>query len=158
MKCSDVKKRLKAYHDGEMQPDEMKMFAEHLESCTQCADEAAVISQAWEMLLDLPGGDPAPDLFPGVADRISQGEGKLSGLRISEWFAGLRRPFAEAAALMMLMGFITGFGIAGLFQEGTANGEMAVDSQGEEIFFEMQDSSITNAYMTFIQEDGEETL
>ena len=52
MKCSQVEKRLSAFQDGELSPQEEERVSEHLESCSACRDRYAEMEKVWQVLGD----------------------------------------------------------------------------------------------------------
>jgi anti-sigma factor RsiW len=70
MDCNKVKKRLKAYLDRELPDKETQALQVHIQNCKQCAQEAEVLSRAWDMLLEFPEPETVPDLIPGTLARI----------------------------------------------------------------------------------------
>ncbi len=66
--CSSVRRRLTAFHDRELPPEDFFAVQSHLETCPPCAREAAALEELRDLLR---GSAPAPD-----AERAD-----LSGLR-----------------------------------------------------------------------------
>jgi len=84
MKCSDARKALSRYQDGEMSSVEMPAFEEHLAQCPECRTELATQLEVWALL---GRAEPlrAPDLTAAIEARLSEPRGwaaLLAGLRL----------------------------------------------------------------------------
>lgn len=86
---------LSAYADGELPPDEAAKIEAHLESCTECARELALIRGLGGMLRNVGPIRPEPGLVERVNRRLTRPIGWLlfiagvmlwSALAIRAWF------------------------------------------------------------------------
>ena len=50
MKCRNVQKRLSAYQDGELKPQEQEEIGRHLLVCRSCREEHEKLEQVWQAL------------------------------------------------------------------------------------------------------------
>jgi anti-sigma factor RsiW len=121
MACIDEKK-LSAYLDGELPPEESAALEEHFARCAACRDELSRLEAVSEALETLDGAEPDPYFAP-----------RLKRLAVAERSRGwARRAFvpaaaAAAAALSLVLG---GFLGRALYTEpngasAAANGELA---------------------------------
>jgi len=156
MNCRNAKNKIKAFLDGELPCSEQEILKQHLKTCPECSQEADSLSKTWEMLLELPGEKDVPDIVPGVLERISRQEekGSFPG-RIMEWAEVFKPSFATATVFAMITGFTLGAGIAKSLSENYRNANMVEDTLYIDIFSDLPDSSISGAYISFINEEKE---
>jgi anti-sigma factor RsiW len=62
MKCSQIKKKLSAYLDGEISDNEKRMITEHLKACAICQEELVILSRIKESL-NVVDGMKVPSYF-----------------------------------------------------------------------------------------------
>lgn len=75
MKCPDVKKYLQDYVDGDLPPHEVRIVAQHLQSCNHCRAETEDLRNLLADLRELPHAlSPTRDLWPEIAARLPQTE------------------------------------------------------------------------------------
>ncbi len=102
MACIDGKK-LSAYVDGELPPEDAAAIGEHLARCAACRDELSRLAFVSEALETLDGAEPDPYFAP-----------RLKRLAVAERSRGwARRAFvpaaaAAAAALSLVLGGFLG--------------------------------------------------
>lgn len=70
MKCSQIKKKLSAYLDGEIEASERESIARHLKTCTSCRAELAALVQVKDTLSVLPGMAAPPFFMTRLRQRI----------------------------------------------------------------------------------------
>ena len=78
MSCTAMRKKIKAYLDGELPAGVAEVIKSHLAKCPACSQEAAALSKTWELLLEMPDVQEVPDLIPATLARILA-EGKTPG-------------------------------------------------------------------------------
>ncbi|MCX8043616.1 MAG: hypothetical protein N3B18_05745 [Desulfobacterota bacterium] len=117
MLCRTVRKKLKAYNDGELQGRQQRCIADHLTRCTACAAEAKHLSDAWAALEVLTDTGACPDLIDRVLTRIQE-HGRQHARRIIP-VPFLQLTFAHAVMCAMVVGFCTGFLGGTLYPAGT---------------------------------------
>ncbi len=75
--CEDLFRRLDDYLDRQLDPREVELVKQHLETCAVCAGEykfeASVLSSVREKLRHI---QAPPDLMAKIAKRRSEAEGK----------------------------------------------------------------------------------
>lgn len=116
MACIDEKK-LSAYLDGELPPEESAALEEHLARCAACREELSRLAFVSEALETLDGAEPDPYFAP-----------RLKRLAVAERGRGwARRAFvpaaaAAAAALSLLLGAFLGRALYAEPDVSTSNG------------------------------------
>ena len=107
MLCRTVRKRLKAYRDGELRERQQRRIADHLSRCPACAAEAKDLDHTWAALEMLAETGPCPDLIDPVLARINEHERKQAHRILPVPF--MRLNFAHVALCTMVIGFCAGF-------------------------------------------------
>jgi mycothiol system anti-sigma-R factor len=77
--CDDVFRRLDDYLDRELSEAEMRLVAEHLDTCAQCAREQRFEARVLESIKDKLGKIKAPDLLLKRISKILDEERKKTG-------------------------------------------------------------------------------
>lgn len=94
MMSSHPVEKIGAYADGELPPDEARRVAAHLEACSECARELALIRTMGEAMRDA-NVEGRPSVWDGVHRRITRPAGwllvvtgfvVLAALGAVEWF------------------------------------------------------------------------
>lgn len=90
MECSEARELLSAYHDAELSAEVRSPVAEHVESCSRCAEELALFGVLSAMARGLDDPEPPPQLWADIEAGLDAGgqEGAPSRL---ERLAGKRR-------------------------------------------------------------------
>lgn len=106
MSCRNIRKRLSAYQDGELLPDEQAGIKIHLQGCPKCSARYAAFQHAWEALGEVPEIHPAPTFYPELRK-------KIAGLNDRRFFPRLRQvfqffPAPLATATLVLAGLVVG--------------------------------------------------
>ncbi len=66
MKCSDVRKKLSAYQDGELNPEGKDRLAGHLRLCSLCREEFQALENTWRVLDGLSEIKAEADFAEGI--------------------------------------------------------------------------------------------
>ena len=74
MKCSQVQRRLAAFQDGELNPQERERFSDHLESCSACREQYAEMEKVWQALGDFKEILPEPGFYGKVVKKINESD------------------------------------------------------------------------------------
>ena len=74
MKCSQIKNKLSAYLDGEIQDNERETVASHLKTCAVCQEELAALVKVKECLSVLPGMEVPLYFMTRLRQRIKDEE------------------------------------------------------------------------------------
>ena len=98
MKCSEVKRKLSAYLDGEMSERDKKDIAEHVQQCKGCKEELAALSKVMDALGVLEGMEPPPYFITRVRQCVRE-EGKSAPFL--EKIRSVAISFATAAAVVV---------------------------------------------------------
>jgi anti-sigma factor RsiW len=72
MKCSQVQKRLSAFQDGELKPQEQEKVSEHLQNCSACREQYEEMENAWQTLGDLREIPPEPGFYGQLSKKIKE--------------------------------------------------------------------------------------
>lgn len=107
--CSAVRRRLEAFHDGELAFPQRGDVAEHLRDCDGCRLEAAELARVGEFLREgaqaamaqVPG---APDLAPAVVGRFEAEHDRSFGVRLGEMFEDMHLVWAGLSASAATVG------------------------------------------------------
>jgi anti-sigma factor RsiW len=97
MKCSEVRRKLSAFLDGEIPGAGKKEIIEHLETCRGCQEELAALSKVMDALGVLEGMEPPPYFITRVRRRVREG-GKPTPFL--ERIRSVAISFATAAAVV----------------------------------------------------------
>ncbi len=114
LRCSHVRSRLSAFHDGELGRSETEQVRHHLMECVRCRSRASEFQSISHWLDDAaPLPAPSPAFTDSVMARIRAGEGRDGGARIdssrelqraertARWIA-----LAAAAVVLLAAGYM----------------------------------------------------
>ncbi len=106
MKCSKVQKKLSAYQDRELEPQEQEQVRSHLLSCRVCREQYAGFEQVWQTLGELEEIGPDPWFYRQLVRKIR--EPREQGLlpTIERFFQLLRTP--AIASILLAIGILAG--------------------------------------------------
>jgi len=155
MKCTEVRKKMKAYLDGVLSESLQENMARHMQSCQECSREAERLKKTWEALLELPDPGDCPDCTAGVLRRIAQYEEQRSSGGLFAWARQIRISFASAAVYAMLIGFICGFTAAPILPSSQQVQEVQDDEPYFDVFSDFPSSSPGSSYFDTIFEEGD---
>jgi anti-sigma factor RsiW len=111
--CFQISRRLAAYSEGEVSPNDSARIKAHLDGCARCRERSMQIHQRIELMRQLPLLDPADQLWTAIARDVST-SGRpapvkeaftgdaLSGLRRRFGHRWLLRSTAAAAAIFII--------------------------------------------------------
>jgi anti-sigma factor RsiW len=156
MKCNDAQQRIKAYLDGELSAREAEAISAHIKSCASCSKEAALLSRAWEILLELTGPETVPDLVPATLSRIMAEPDASFLRRLYRWL--LPAPAPAFAAIALILGLFIGVRLGTLISTGYTEPGATEDPLYLEIFQELPPESIGDAYIQVNYGKGDEDL
>ena len=63
MQCKEIQKKLSAYQDGEVKPDEEIIIRDHLKACSACQEQWQALHVMWKFVNTLPLSEPEPYFF-----------------------------------------------------------------------------------------------
>ena len=117
MKCSEIKRKLSAFLDGEVSGEEKKFISEHLKSCEFCQKEFESLSQLSEVLEVMDEVKVSPffitRLKQKIADQTSRSHVRLP---IIEWIRKAAVPIVATALIFLSFLIGSNFGKA-MYQE-----------------------------------------
>jgi len=76
MNHPEVRKRMGAYLQGDLDLAQRALFDAHLDGCEACARELRALRRTVDVLHDLPAPEPPPNLADRIVARIEEGEGR----------------------------------------------------------------------------------
>ena len=106
MSCRNVRKRLSAYQDKELSPDEQARIEFHLQECPECSALYVEYKHTWEVLGDVPEIDPAPTFYLELRKKIAGLNDRRFISRLRQVFQFLPSPLATTA--LVLAGLVIG--------------------------------------------------
>ena len=106
MKCSQVQKRLSAFQDGELNPQEGERVSDHLESCSACREQYAEMEKVWQALGDFKEILPAPEFYSQLVKKINYSDETRMPVRFSWFFQIFSSPWATAT--LLIVGILVG--------------------------------------------------
>jgi hypothetical protein len=98
--CAAVRRRLTAFHDGELSAHELLAVESHLEGCPRCADEAAAVARLGDALragAAAPQGD-LPGLRADILSRVKAEREASVAARVGRLFEDLHLVWIGLAA------------------------------------------------------------
>jgi predicted anti-sigma-YlaC factor YlaD len=114
MKCTPVQKRLSAYQDGELKPQEEEGISEHLANCSACREQYTAMKKVWQALGNFQEILPEPGFYGQVVKKINESYEPRRFPRLKEVFQ-LFSPLTACSLLVMglLVGTFVGNYLAG---------------------------------------------
>jgi predicted anti-sigma-YlaC factor YlaD len=106
MKCRSVQKKLSAYQDRELEPQEQEQVRSHLLSCRVCREQFAELERVWKIVGQFEEIPPDPWFYRRLIRKIKEPRerGLLPGLK---WvFQMLRTP--AIASILLAVGILVG--------------------------------------------------
>ena len=148
MRCQTVKKKLSAYMDEALRPDERKLVMQHLKTCKNCAFELKKLEAVWDALGILPEIEAAPYFYPRLKTRMASFS--KNGRPI--WKKQLWIPFASAAVLLagIFLGQTVGDGFNGNGSSQVVLGESYSEDELMDAFNDFPSSSMGDIYIDWI--------
>jgi len=106
MKCSKIQKKLSAYQDRELTPQEQQEIGRHLLSCQVCRQQFAQLERVWQTLGELKEIQPDPWFYRQVIKKIREPreQGFLPALQ--HVFRLSRAPVA--VSIVLIIGLLAG--------------------------------------------------
>jgi anti-sigma factor RsiW len=101
MKCSQVQKRLSAFQDGELKPEEQEGVSEHLESCSACREQYAEMEKIWQALGDLKEILPEPGFYDQLVKKINERQANRFPVGFQWLFQFFSPPWATSTLLIV---------------------------------------------------------
>jgi len=144
MSCTNIRKKIKAYCDGELPAGEATAVKNHIEDCPACSREAAALARTWELLLELPPVREAPDCIPATMARILDDEEHTLSQKILRWLFPVP---ATAATAALVIGLFIGIGLGRVISAAYLDRLEPDSALYLEVFQDVPPQSIGDAYM-----------
>ncbi|MCX5884533.1 MAG: zf-HC2 domain-containing protein [Proteobacteria bacterium] len=152
MDCKGVKRRLSAYVDGEVEQQERKNIAHHVNSCPDCTREMKALQDTCLLISEDSGVEPSPDFLLQLFERVKVEQEKVSLVRRKGWSFTSLPAFARVAVLLVL-GIVIGAGLGTLtsFEKQAAIGlrpdkNLAIEANLQN-FQSVYPQSLTQVYL-----------
>ncbi len=135
MNCTEIKKLIPVYLDGELGQEETQLVKGHIASCAACQKEQHALERSWKMLGEWENIDPAPGCVSRFWTKVSLHRPwyEEAAQRIGEALDGLRRgrlaPVYVAVCVLLITG---GFSLRNYWQMREAR-ELAASLNQEEL-------------------------
>ena len=154
MKCSQVQKRLSAFQDGELNPQEQERVSDHLESCSACRERYAEMEKVWQALGDFKEMLPEPGFYGQLVKRINESNETRFPAGLQWLFQFFSSPWATSTLLIagILIGTFLGNILAksDLFpfqQNQAAHSQAAIEVFSLKVFDPMPPGTLADKYM-----------
>jgi len=102
MTCNDIRRKLSAYMDDELEVEIYLKVDEHLKECDQCRQDLQARKEGWDFLKELHEPEPVPYFYTKLSARINSKRAE----RESSWIERILVPVSVTAVIVMgiLMG------------------------------------------------------
>lgn len=150
MKCSQVKKKLTAYLDGEVSEKEQEIISEHVKSCIACRQELEVLTVVSRTLDEVVDVEVTPYFRAHLKTRLRDVKiGEEKPFSFLEWIR--RATFPVAAAALFLFSIVAGGQLGRTIYQATAQTNQVQAAEIDYIagisgFEEMSDVSFSEIY------------
>ena len=106
MKCHSFQKKLSAYQDRELKPEEQEEVSKHLQSCQSCRKQYENLERVWQTLGELEEIRPDPCFYRQLLRKIKEPheQGLLPSLQ--RVFQILRAPVT--ISIILIVGLLAG--------------------------------------------------
>ena len=101
MECSQVQKRLSAFQDGELSPQERERIGGHLESCSACRERYAEMEEIWQALGDFKEILPEQGFYGQLVKKINISSQTRSPMGFQWLFQFSSSPWATSTLLIV---------------------------------------------------------
>jgi hypothetical protein len=122
VKCDDVRAKLTAYLDGELEGDRGSAVRGHLRGCQACREVAGDEAALRDGLRELPPVDPPASLWAGVQARLAEAE--VADAERPAWRRALARPLAWLAPHQLALGAVALAALVGLVVWKSRHGDV----------------------------------
>lgn len=119
MKCSQVKKKLTAYLDGEVSEKEQQIISEHMKSCTACRQELEALAAVSRTLDEVVDVEVTPYFRVHLTTRLRDEKAdEKKPFSFLEWIR--RATIPVAAAALFLFSIVAGGQLGRTMYQATA--------------------------------------
>jgi anti-sigma factor RsiW len=106
MKCHNIEKKLSAYQDKELKPQEQEEVRRHLLDCQSCRTLHERLEQTWQTLGELEEIRPDPWFYPRLSRKIKESRERTGFPVLQHVFQLLRTP--AIASILLAVGILAG--------------------------------------------------
>jgi predicted anti-sigma-YlaC factor YlaD len=111
MKCSQIKRKLTAFLDGETSEEESQLISEHVKSCEHCRKELEELSQVSDVLNTMDEVRVSPFFITRLKQRIADQKSKrVVRMPFVEWIR--RATLPTFATALVFLSFLVGSNLA----------------------------------------------
>lgn len=159
MECSQVKRRLSTFLDGEVSEKERNTISDHLKQCEGCQRELEGLSYVWGSLDLMEEMQASPYFMVRLKQKIAEQESRrVIRLPFVEWVGRAAVPAAATAVVLLSILFGSHLG-RGIYQLRVENVSM-LDSElaglfGAASLADLSDGSLGSAYDDLLSGGGE---
>ena len=114
--CQSVRKKLSAYQDRELKPDDKDAIEAHLRTCEACRKKHEALLQTYRMFRSLPEIKPAPGLVRQIMDSATRLQEPFWVRTLGEAFRLL--PARAAIVTLAASGLLIGTMLGNVLTEG----------------------------------------
>ena len=158
IECSQIRNRLSAFLDGEVDEPERFLIEEHLKSCVNCQKEVEKLSQVSDFLNLVTEVEVTPYFIPRLRQRIKEEEARqVFRLPFYNWAKRFLVPVGIAALFVMavLGGGYLGHQLNQRVEKTAQMNEEFADITGSGSFEDFSEGSLVDAYTGLLTEGGE---
>jgi len=154
MKCSQVPKRLSAFQDGELNPQEQERVSNHLESCSACREQYAEMEKVWQAIGDFKEILPEPEFYGQLVRKINYSDQTRFPVRFSWFFQIFSSPWATST--LLIVGILVGTFLGNIlaksdlfpFQQSQAShSQAAIEVFSLKVFDPIPPGTLADKYM-----------
>jgi anti-sigma factor RsiW len=106
MGCSTIQKKLSAYQDGELKPQERNDVTRHLQDCQSCREQYEKLERVWQTLGQMEEIRPDPWFYSQLIRKIRESHRKGVLPALQHVFQLLRTP--AIASILLAVGIVIG--------------------------------------------------
>jgi anti-sigma factor RsiW len=106
MKCRSVQKKLSAYQDRELEPQEQEQVRSHLLSCRVCSEQFAELEWVWKIVGQFEEIRPDPWFYRQLVRKTKEPREQSLWPTIERFFQPLRTP--AIASILLAVGVLAG--------------------------------------------------
>jgi predicted anti-sigma-YlaC factor YlaD len=106
MKCHSIQKKLSAYQDGELKPQEQNEIRSHLLKCRSCAEQYEKLERVWQTLGQLDEIGPDPWFYPQLVRKIGDRRQNRRFVTLRQVYRWL--PASAIVSVLLVVGLLAG--------------------------------------------------
>ncbi len=163
MKCRHVQKKLSAFQDGELKPQERVKVGDHLERCSACRGRYTEMEKVWQALGGFQEISPEPGFYGELAKKINES----NETRLPSGFLWISQLFSSpwAASTLLVAGILLGTFLGSIlvkselfpFQPNQApQSQAAIEAFSLKAFDPIPPGTLGDKYMRMASSEGGE--